>query len=292
VSSALRPLDPAYRGRSRDGQQWTAGVQPGPEQAEEVPDGISVPETRETRDRPHEPHQGARGPAESPIVTSGPARRLRRAALAGGLLATLGALMSGGAATALADRAATAEEVGSMLAAVRGPAPDPAIELAATTARISTINGRWAYADVSGTYRGEQLQGARYVLRRADPTAVAWDVATVDSSLGGCRFMRGLGMPAAVVDDLGVSHEISYSCVNPPKYGLIDPETLIENYDRSASQARRDEKFREALREQARDLQLGQVGSLSVVGTENSAMAGLLEDLLPDLADRIRLTPA
>ena len=103
-----------------------------------------------------------------------------------------------------------------MLAAVSSPDPDPGIELAATTARVSTIDGRWAYADVSGTYRGEQLQGARYVLRRADPTVLAWNVATVGSSLGGCRFMRGLGMSAAVVDDLSVSHEISYSCVNPP----------------------------------------------------------------------------
>ena len=103
-----------------------------------------------------------------------------------------------------------------MVAAVTSPESDPEIELAATTARVSTVDGRWAYADVSGTYRGEQLQGARYVLRRADPTASAWHVATVGSSLGGCRFMRGLGMPAAVVDDLRVSHEISYSCVNPP----------------------------------------------------------------------------
>ncbi len=103
-----------------------------------------------------------------------------------------------------------------MLAAVSAPDPDPEIALTATAARVSTIDGRWAYADVSGTHRGEQLQGARYVLRRADPTAFAWNIATVGSSLGGCRFMRGLGMPAAVVDDLGVSHEISYSCVNPP----------------------------------------------------------------------------
>ncbi len=84
-----------------------------------------------------------------------------------------------------------------MLAAVSSPGPDPEIELAATTARVSTIDGRWAYADVSGTYGGEQLQGARYLLRRADPTAVAWHVAAVGSSLGRCRFMRGLGMPGS-----------------------------------------------------------------------------------------------
>jgi hypothetical protein len=73
------------------------------------------------------------------------------------------------------------------------------------------------------------------------------------------------------------------------KYGLIDPETEIEDYDRSASEARRDDDFREDVQDQARGHRLEQVRSLGVVGGENAAMAGLLGHVLPDLAERIRL---
>jgi hypothetical protein len=116
----------------------------------------------------------------------------------------------------LADRGATLDEVGSMLAAVHSRDPDPEIELPGHHG--PDLDRGWAmgFADVSGTYRGNKLQPARYVLRRVDSAALAWQVATVGSSLPGCRFMRRLGMPAAVVDDLGVSLEISYSCVSSP----------------------------------------------------------------------------